>query len=42
MLCVRHHHAVHEGGWRMSRAAGVSAHGSGCWEFDPPPRRAWP
>jgi hypothetical protein len=36
LLCVRHHHAVHEGGWTMARTAGVSAHTTGCWTFTPP------
>ena len=38
LLCVRHHHAVHEGGWRVTRAAGIPPGGTGCWEFTPPAR----
>ena len=29
LLCVRHHHAVHEGGWRITRATGVPPGGTG-------------
>ena len=39
LLCVAHHHAVHEGGWTMQLAAGRTGHESGCWEFAPPPLR---
>jgi hypothetical protein len=42
LLCVRHHHAVHEGRWRMARAADVPPGGSGCWVFTPPERRRRP
>jgi hypothetical protein len=42
LLCVAHHHAVHEGGWSMRLRAGVTGHEQGCWEFDPPPRRRRP
>jgi hypothetical protein len=38
LLCVRHHHAVHEGGWRITRATGIPPGGTGCWEFTPPAR----
>lgn len=38
LLCVRHHHAVHEGGWTLRRRHGVPATTSGAWAFDPPPR----
>lgn len=42
LLCVAHHHAVHEGGWTMRLAAGSSGHERGCWEFTPPPTRRRP
>jgi hypothetical protein len=42
LLCVRHHHAVHEGGWRITRAADIPPGGTGCWEFTPPARRTRP
>jgi hypothetical protein len=29
LLCVRHHHAVHEGGWTITRAAGIPPGGTG-------------
>jgi hypothetical protein len=42
LLCVRHHHAVHEGAWAITRAAGIPPGGTGFWEFAPPPRRRRP
>jgi hypothetical protein len=42
LLCIRHHHAVHEGGWTITRAAGIPPGGTGCWEFTPPARRRRP
>jgi len=42
LLCVRHHHAVHEGGWRIARAAGIPPGGTGAWELTPPERRLRP
>jgi hypothetical protein len=36
LLCVKHHHAVHEGGWTMSRTPGVHPHQTGCWSTAPP------
>ena len=42
LLCVRHHHAVHEGGWQIARAAGVPPGGTGAWELTPPERRHQP
>ena len=39
LLCVQHHHAVHEGGWTISRTAGVDPHTTGCWTFTPPRTR---
>ena len=36
LLCVRHHHAVHEGGWSVTPHSELSAHTSGCWIFTPP------
>jgi hypothetical protein len=38
LLCVRHHHAVHEGGWSLSRAPGVPPGATGHWQFAPPER----
>ena len=42
LLCVRHHHAVHEGGWSIRRTDGVPPGADGCWEFSPPPRPRQP
>jgi hypothetical protein len=42
LLCVRHHHAVHEGGWTITRAAGIPPGATGYWELTPPERRARP
>jgi hypothetical protein len=42
LLCVRHHHAVHEGGWTISRTAGIPPGGTGAWTFAPPARRHQP
>jgi hypothetical protein len=42
LLCVRHHHAVHEGGWTITRAAGIPPGGTRAWEFSPPERRHRP
>jgi hypothetical protein len=39
---VRHHHAVHEGGWTMTPVEGASPHASGYWELTPPPRPPQP
>ena len=39
LLCVRHHHAVHEGGWTITRTDGVDPHTTGCWTFAPPRTR---
>ncbi len=39
LLCVAHHHAVHEGGWTMSLRRGANGHEQGCWTFTPPPLR---
>jgi hypothetical protein len=38
LLCVRHHHAVHEGGWSLSREPGIPPGGTGHWQFAPPER----
>ena len=38
LICVRHHHAVHEGGWRITRTADIPPGGTGAWEFAPPAR----
>jgi hypothetical protein len=42
LLCVRHHHAVHEGGWTITRATGIPPGATGCWQFTPPERRTPP
>jgi hypothetical protein len=42
LLCVRHHHSVHEGGWTISRTAGIPPGGTGAWTFAPPARRHQP
>jgi hypothetical protein len=42
LLCVRHHHAVHEGGWTITRTAGIPPGGTGAWKFTPPERRHRP
>jgi hypothetical protein len=42
LLCLRHHHAVHEGGWTITRAAGIPPGGTGFWEFTPPARQRQP
>ncbi len=39
LLCVRHHHAVHEGGWSIAPTDGVDPHTTGCWTFTPPRTR---
>ena len=41
LLCHRHHHAVHEGGWGIA-ATGPSPRRSGYWSFTPPERRRRP
>jgi hypothetical protein len=39
LLCVKHHHAVHEGGWTITPTDGVDPHTTGCWTFTPPRTR---
>ena len=39
LVCLKHHHAVHEGGWRITPTPGVDPHTSGCWTFTPPRTR---
>ncbi len=39
LLCVRHHHAVHEGGWSIAPTDGIDPHTTGCWTFTPPRTR---
>jgi hypothetical protein len=39
LLCLAHHHAVHEGGWTMALKPGYTGHETGCWAFTPPPLR---
>ena len=36
LLCVKHHHAVHEGGATMTPTPGVHPHETGCWTTAPP------
>ncbi len=36
LLCSRHHHVVHEGGWTISTAPAGDPTTSGYWSFDPP------
>ncbi len=38
LLCSRHHHYVHEGGWTITARAGISYNQPGYWQFDPPER----
>jgi hypothetical protein len=40
LLCERHHHRVHEGGWSVSRVGAPES--TGCWRFAPPPRPGRP
>ncbi len=40
LLCSRHHHFVHEGGWRIVARAGISYNQPGYWQFHPPERRS--
>jgi hypothetical protein len=42
LLCVTHHHAVHEGGWTMHLRPGYTGHEQGCWTFTEPPLRRRP
>ena len=37
LLCLAHHHAVHEGGWATALRPGSTGHEPGCWTFTPPP-----
>jgi hypothetical protein len=39
LLCARHHHYVHEGGWRIVPTAGASPRAGGCWTFLSPSER---
>jgi hypothetical protein len=38
LLCSRHHHYVHEGGWTITPRKGRSPTMPGCWQFTPPDR----
>ena len=38
LLCVAHHHAVHEGGWTMTLKHGFTGHERDCWDVTPPHR----
>ena len=42
LLCSRHHHYVHEGGWRITPRIGLRYNQAGYWDFTPPdpPRRS--
>jgi hypothetical protein len=42
LLCVLHHHAVHEGGWTITPVDGAGTHETGYWTFTPPERRRRP
>ena len=42
LLCVRHHHAVYEGGWLMTPVDGADPLAPGYWRFDPPHPRPQP
>jgi hypothetical protein len=42
LLCIAHHHALHEGGWTMALKAGCTGQETGCWEFTPPLLRRRP
>ncbi len=39
LLCPKHHRAVHEGGWTITRTLGTDPHTTGCWTFTPPRTR---
>ena len=39
LLCVRHHHVVHEGGWSVTANPDHDPGTSGYWAFAPPQRR---
>ncbi|MDA8434987.1 MAG: HNH endonuclease signature motif containing protein, partial [Actinomycetales bacterium] len=39
LLCPKHHHAVHEGGWTITPTDGIDPHTTGCWTFTPPRTR---
>lgn len=39
LLCITHHHSVHEGGWVMALRDGATGHEQDCWTFTPPLRR---
>ena len=36
LLCVAHHHAVHEGGWTLQLRPGNAGHETDCWQAHPP------
>lgn len=36
LMCIRHHHAVHEGGWHLALRPGATGHETDCWAFTPP------
>jgi hypothetical protein len=38
LLCSRHHHAVHEGGWSVAATPGLDPGSTGHWRFTAPDR----
>jgi hypothetical protein len=42
LLCSRHHHYVHEGGWAITARAGMHHTQPGYWQFTRPPRTLRP
>ncbi len=42
LLCLRHHHVVHEGGWVITPRADTSPGTTGYWELAPPDRQTQP
>ena len=42
LLCSRHHHYVHEGGWTITARAGMHYTQPGYWQFTRPRRRQGP
>ena len=42
LLCSKHHHLVHEGGWLLTPTPGLTPGSTGYWTFHPPPPRTRP
>ena len=42
LLCTRHHHLVHEGGWQLHPTPGKDPGSTGYWDITPPERPRWP